>query len=125
MPLAACATAPIWRRWPRSTSPALSWRARCMMAACRARRSPPSWENARRIDRPVHGGRRAGLSIRPGSASGVRGKGVGDFVTLLQHLPRRRLARDRALDGEFRRLVVEILDLVVVARVPVNEDADT
>src|ERR1700730_6650694 len=54
----------------------------------------------------------------------MRGEGVRDLVALLQHLTRVRLAGDRALDRELRRFVIEVLDLLVVARFPMDEDAD-
>jgi len=46
------------------------------------------------------------------------------LVGLLQNLAGRRLVGDGALQGELRCLVVVLLDLLVVARFPVDEDAD-
>src|SRR5579871_3550549 len=51
-------------------------------------------------------------------------KRMRDGTFLRHHFSRARLAADSALDGLARRLIVELLDLLVVLGLPVNEDAD-
>src|SRR6266436_315538 len=70
------------------------------------------------------GGRGCRRGDRFSADSLMRGERMRDLVALLQYLTRVRFAGDRALDGELRRFVIEVLDLLVVAGFPVDEDAD-
>src|SRR6185437_6102649 len=110
-PPAARAMKAISRRCARPASPARSSRARCTTAACRGRCFSASSTGE------SGGGRRP-----PPAGSG--GEGMLRGRPLLQHLAGRRLAGDGALQGELRRLIVELLDLLVVGRLPMDEDAD-
>src|SRR5579872_2467415 len=62
------------------------------------------------------------LLSRTGSV--MRGERMGDLVALLERLLGRGLALDGALQGKLGRLVIEILDFLVIGRIPMDEDTD-
>src|SRR6266545_6633424 len=68
--------------------------------------------------------RQAGLDADAVLALGVARERVLGGLRAGDDLGDRRLLCQRALDRFLRRLIVEVVDLLVVLRVPVDEDAD-